>query len=119
MRIPMERWAAITGLGFAVLLVVSGFLPGNPAKWNAGVADVQSYLQGKHKEIVVAAGSGRSGEAFVRVLETIRERIADPLFDDGQRLIAVGSPQRGNGCRPGNHQRDDRDDSVLNAFRSH
>jgi len=34
------------------------------------------------KEIVVAAGSGPAGEAFVRELETIRERIADPLFDD-------------------------------------
>ena len=34
------------------------------------------------KEIVLAAGSGPAGETFVRDLETIRERIADPLFDD-------------------------------------
>lgn len=34
------------------------------------------------KEIVLAAGSGPAGETFVRELETIRERIADPLFDD-------------------------------------
>ena len=34
------------------------------------------------KEIVLAAGSGPAGETFVRELETIRERVADPLFDD-------------------------------------
>jgi len=34
------------------------------------------------KEIVSAGGSGPAGEAFVRELERIRERIADPLFDD-------------------------------------
>jgi hypothetical protein len=50
----MERWAASTGLGFAILLIVSGFLPGSPKKWNASAADIESYLQGKHKEIVVA-----------------------------------------------------------------
>lgn len=34
------------------------------------------------KEIVLAAGSGPAGEAFVRELERIRDRTADPLFDD-------------------------------------
>lgn len=34
------------------------------------------------KEIVVTAGSGPAGETFVRQLEKIRERVADPLFDD-------------------------------------
>ena len=55
MKVPPERWAAMTGLGFAVLLIVSGFLPGSPKKWNASAADIQSYLQGKHKELVVSA----------------------------------------------------------------
>jgi hypothetical protein len=50
----VERWAASTGLGFAILLVVGGFLPGSPKKWNASAADVQSYLQGKHKELLIA-----------------------------------------------------------------
>ena len=34
------------------------------------------------REIVAAAGSGPAGEPFVRELERIRERFADPLFDD-------------------------------------
>ncbi len=34
------------------------------------------------REIVVAGGSGPAGETFVRELEAIRERVADPLFDD-------------------------------------
>ena len=34
------------------------------------------------REIVAAAGSGRAGEPFLRELERIRERFADPLFDD-------------------------------------
>jgi len=34
------------------------------------------------KEIVLAGGSGPGGEAFIRALERIRDRVADPLFDD-------------------------------------
>ena len=49
-----ERWAASTGLGFAILLLVGNFLPGSPKKWNASAAEIQSYLQGKHKELIVA-----------------------------------------------------------------
>ncbi|HLX33323.1 MAG TPA: hypothetical protein VKR79_11255 [Gaiellaceae bacterium] len=50
----VERWAASTGLGFAILLVVGSIIPGNPKKWNASAAGIQSFLQGKHKELVVA-----------------------------------------------------------------
>ncbi len=48
-----ERWAASTGLGFVVLLLVGNLIAGQPKKWNASAADIQSYLQGKHKELVV------------------------------------------------------------------
>src|SRR5438552_7919753 len=54
MKGSMERWAASTGLGFAVLLIVSGFLPGSPQKWNAPAMDIESYLQDKHKQIIIA-----------------------------------------------------------------
>src|SRR5439155_1518589 len=50
-----EKWAATSGIGFAILLLVGAFLPGNPKKWNASAADIQSYLQGKHKELLVSA----------------------------------------------------------------
>src|SRR6266704_1002137 len=50
-----ERWAASTGFGFAVLLLVGSFLPGSPKKWNASAIDIQSYLQGKHKELIIGA----------------------------------------------------------------
>jgi hypothetical protein len=49
----VERWAASSGIGFAILLLVGGFLPGSPKKWDASAASVQSYLQGKHKEILI------------------------------------------------------------------
>lgn len=51
----VERWAASTGLGFTLLLVVGNLLPGSPQKWNASAADIQSYLQGKHRELIVGA----------------------------------------------------------------
>lgn len=51
----VERWAASTGLAFAILLVVGNLLPGSPKKWNASAGDIQSYLQGKHKELLIGA----------------------------------------------------------------
>ena len=65
-RWSMERMAASSGLAFAVLLIVSGFLPGSPKKWNASAADIQSYLQGKHKELV--ASMILSGMAYIALL---------------------------------------------------
>jgi hypothetical protein len=51
----MERLAAWTGLGFAIFLMVSGFLPGSPEKWNASPGDIQVYLVGKHTQLLAAA----------------------------------------------------------------
>src|SRR5258708_17927397 len=47
------------------------------------------------KEIVLAAGSGPAGEAFVRELERIRERLADPLFDDVVLALTLHRRQGG------------------------
>jgi len=49
----VERWAASTGIGFAVLLLVGSFIAGSPKKYNASAADIQSYLQDKHKELLI------------------------------------------------------------------
>lgn len=50
-----ERWAASTGVGFVILLLIGNLLPGSPKKWNASATDIQGYLQGKHKELVIGA----------------------------------------------------------------
>ena len=47
------------------------------------------------REIVVAAGSGPAGEPFVRQLERIRERFADPLFDDAVLALTLHWRQGG------------------------
>lgn len=50
----VERWAASTGIGFAILLLVGSFIPGSPKKYNASATAIHSYLHGKHKEILIA-----------------------------------------------------------------
>ena len=56
---------------------------GNATSMLEAVAEGGPYeVRHLFKEIVLAAGSGPAGETFVRELETIRERVADPLFDD-------------------------------------
>ena len=96
----MERWAASTGLGFAVLLIVSGFLPGSPKKWNASSADIQSYLQGKHKEIVIAMIlSGIAAILFVWFLasfagmfrEAGQGRLATIMYGAGVATVAIAA----------------------------
>jgi len=82
----MERSAASTGLAFAVLLIVSGFLPGSPAKWNASAADVQSYLQGEHKKLL--ASMILSGLAYVALLWFLSS-FAGMFRDAGQGRLAT------------------------------
>jgi len=53
-RWSAERWAASTGIGFAVLLLVGSLIPGNPKKWNAAPAAIESYLHGEHRQLLVA-----------------------------------------------------------------
>lgn len=85
-RWSMERMAASSGLAFAVLLIVSGFLPGSPKKWNASAADIQSYLQGKHKELV--ASMILSGMAYIALLWFLGS-FAGMFRDAGQGRLAT------------------------------
>jgi hypothetical protein len=71
---------------FATLLLISGFLPGRPAKWYAPAADIQSYLQGKHKEIV--AGLVLSGLAYIFLLWFL-STFAGMFRDAGQGRAAT------------------------------
>jgi len=65
MKGTTERISAYSGLIFAVLLLCSGILPGSPAKWYASATDVQSYLQGQHKELLAAAVLSGIGYVFL------------------------------------------------------
>ena len=81
-----ERMAAYSGLVFAILLLCSGFLPGTPAKWYASAADIQSYLQGRHKEIL--AGMVLSGIAYIFLLWFVAT-FAGMFRDAGQGRAAT------------------------------
>ena len=86
MKWSNERLAASTGVGFAVLLIVSGFLPGSPKKWNASAMDIESFLQGKHKEIL--ASMMLSGLALVALLWFMAS-FAGMFRDAGQGRLAT------------------------------
>ena len=53
-RWTAERWAASTGIGFVIVLVIGNLLPGSPKKYNASAASIVGYLQDKHKELLIA-----------------------------------------------------------------
>ena len=100
MKGSMERWAASTGVGFAIVFLISGFLPGTPPKWFATADDIQWYLQGKHKEILAAMIlSGLAAILFLWFLSTFagmfREagqgRLATVMYGAGVATIAIAS----------------------------
>jgi hypothetical protein len=62
-RWSVDRWAASTGLGFAVLLLVGNLLPGSPKKWNATGDSIQSYLRSNHHQILI--GTALLGVAYI------------------------------------------------------
>ena len=53
-RWTAERWAASTGIGFVIVLVIGNLIPGSPKKYNASAASIVGYLQDKHKELLIA-----------------------------------------------------------------
>jgi hypothetical protein len=86
MKGTTERISAYTGLIFAVFLLCSIMLPGSPANRYAPPADIQSYLQGKHKEIL--AGLILSGIAYVFLLWFL-STFAGMFRDAGQGRAAT------------------------------
>jgi hypothetical protein len=82
----VERWAASTGIGFAVLLLVGGLIPGSPKKYNASAADISSYLTHKHKEILI--GGILFGVAYVLFLWFLAS-FAGMFRDAGQGRLAT------------------------------
>ena len=101
-----ERWAASTGIGFAVLLLVGGLLPGSPKNWDASPAVIQSYLRGEHRELLVAGIL--FGVAYILFLwflasfaglfrEAGQGRLATIVYGAGVATIAVGAVSDGLG----------------------
>jgi hypothetical protein len=52
-RWTAERWAASSGIGFAILLVVSSFLAGTPPHYNASSSTIASFLTDHHHALVI------------------------------------------------------------------
>jgi hypothetical protein len=48
-----ERWAASTGVGYAVVTVVGYSVVGEPADYNASAAELGSYFDDKHAELTI------------------------------------------------------------------
>jgi hypothetical protein len=95
-----ERWAASSGIGFVVLLLVGGFLPGTPKKYDASATDIATWFHDKHKSIIVAAIL--FGIAYVLFLwflasfaGTFREagerRVATIMYGAGVGLVTLGA----------------------------
>jgi hypothetical protein len=82
----VERWAASTGIGFAILLLVGGLIPGSPKKYNASAADISSYLTHKHKELLI--GGILFGIAYVLFLWFLAS-FAGMFRDAGQGRLAT------------------------------
>jgi len=102
----VERWAASTGIGFAVLLLVGGLIPGSPKKYNASAADIQSYLQDKHKEILI--GGILFGISYVLFLwflasfagmfrDAGQGRLATVIYGAGVATVALAAVGDGTG----------------------
>jgi uncharacterized membrane protein YedE/YeeE len=54
-RWTADRWAAASGMCFAVLVLIGGLIPGEAEKYTASASDITSYLQDNHSELVVGA----------------------------------------------------------------
>ena len=52
-RWTAERWAASSGVAFAIILVVSQFLAGTPPHYNASSGTIVAFLTDHHKALVV------------------------------------------------------------------
>jgi hypothetical protein len=52
-RWTAERWAASTGMAFAIVLLVANFIPGSPPKYNASAGKIVTYLNHHHRALTI------------------------------------------------------------------
>ena len=100
----VERWAASTGIGFVVLLLVGGLIPGSPKKYNASAADIAGYFHDKHKALLVAGIL--YGLAYILFLwflasfagafrEAGQRRVSTIMYGAGVATLTIGAAADG------------------------
>ena len=56
-----ERWSALGGVLFVVLILVAGFLPGSPPKTSDSAGKIANFITDKNDEVRWAAYIGALG----------------------------------------------------------
>jgi len=85
-RWTAERWAASSGILFAILLVVSNFLAGTPPHYNASSDKIASFLAGHHSALVV---QGMLGGVMVVLWVWFLASYAGMYREGGQGRLAT------------------------------
>jgi hypothetical protein len=85
-RWTAERWAASSGIAFAIILVVSQFLAGTPPHYNASSERIVSFLNDHHRALVVQSILG--GVLIVLFLWFLAS-FAGMYRDAGQNRLAT------------------------------
>jgi hypothetical protein len=85
-RWTAERWAASSGIGFAIVLVVSSFIAGTPPHYNASASKIGAYLHDHHKALTIQ--SALSGVAVILFLWFLAS-FAGTFREAGQRRLST------------------------------
>jgi hypothetical protein len=99
-RWTAERWAASSGVAFAVILVVSQFLAGTPPHYNASSDKIVAFLTDHHRALVVQGILG--GVLLVLFLwfiasfagmyrEAGQNRLATIMYGAGVATVAIAA----------------------------
>ena len=85
-RWTAERWAASSGILFAILLMVSNFLAGTPPHYNASSSTITGYLADHHRALVI---QGLLGGVLLVLFLWFLATYAGMYRDGGQGRLAT------------------------------
>ena len=85
-RWTAERWAAASGMAFAIVLVAGGFSTGTPPHYDASASKIGAYLRDHHKALTVQ--SALSGLLIVLFLWFLSS-FAGAFREAGQRRLST------------------------------